>query len=150
VIKTASTYRPSLATLVASSVWQQGVGGCIFADAPSVAILAAAIIRRTNMRRSTTPRPITRLSQVSSQVSAGFTTTVPVNSLPVQLFPLLTLIRWTNRCPDQPDEYPQTGKRCSTNKSTKIGFNALCGDARAAGELDCRDPPLVKAHCRNA
>src|SRR5262249_57371701 len=35
-----------------------GVGGCIFADAPSVAILAAAIIRRTNMRRSTTPRPI--------------------------------------------------------------------------------------------
>ena len=73
---------------------------------------------------STTPLPITRLSQVSSLVSAGFTTTVPVNSLPVQRFPLPTLIRWTNQCPDQPDEYLQTGKRCSTNRKPRSAYSA--------------------------
>ena len=79
--------------------------------------LAVATLRPTNTRRSTTPPPIIRLSQVSSLVSAGFTTTVPVNFLPVRRFPLLTPIRWINRCPDQPDEYLQTGKRCSTSRS---------------------------------
>jgi len=53
-------------------------------------------------------------------------TTVPVNSLPVQCFPLPTSIRWTNRCPDQPDEYLQTGKRCSTNRKPTIDL--LCGE----------------------
>jgi len=42
-------------------------------------MLAVAILRPTNTRRSTMPLPIIRLSQVSSPVSAGFTTTVPVN-----------------------------------------------------------------------
>ena len=51
-------------------------------------MLAVAILRPTNTRRSTMPLSIIRLSQVSSPVSAGFTTTVPVNSLPVQRFPL--------------------------------------------------------------
>ena len=47
-----------------------------------------------------------------------------MNSLPVQRFPLPTPIPWTNRCPDQPDEYLQTGKRCSTSKfkSERIGL----------------------------
>jgi hypothetical protein len=71
---------------------------------------------------STTPLPITRLSQVSSLVSAGFTTTVPGNSLPVQRFPLPTLIRLISPRPDQPEEYLQTGKRCSTNRKPKIGL----------------------------
>lgn len=45
-----------------------------------------------------------------------------MNSLPVQRYPLLAPIRWTNRCPDQPDKYLLTGKRCSTNRKPKIGL----------------------------
>jgi hypothetical protein len=87
-------------------------------------MLAVATLHRTNTRRSTTPLRITRLSQVSSLVSAGFTTTVPGNSLPAQRFPLPTLIRWTNQCPYQPEEYLQTGNAAPRIGSARLAYSA--------------------------
>jgi hypothetical protein len=112
----ASTYQPNLAELVASSVWQLKIGGCIFAGAPNVVILAAAIVRPTNTRRSITQLRAIQLSRASSQGSAGFTITVLGSSLPVRIFPLLIRIRLISPRPDQLDEYLQTGKRCSTDR----------------------------------
>src|SRR6516225_9802514 len=62
------------------------------------------------------------------RASGGFTTIVRKNSSPARSFPLLTRIRWINRCPDRPEPCPQTGKRCFTNKGRLFGAQATESD----------------------
>ena len=121
-----STRQSSRAEQVASNAWSGADGGFIFADAPNAVTSAAVIIHQISMHRNITPLRVTRLSRVSSRASGGFTTIVQRNSSPARSFPLLTRIRWINRCPDQPNGCLQTGKRCFTNRGGSFG----CGQFR--------------------
>src|SRR6476660_9835686 len=111
-----STRQSSRAEQVASNAWGGADGGFIFADAPNAVTLAAVIIHQISMHRNIMPLQVTRLSRVSSRASGGFTTIVQRNFSPARSFPLLTAVRWINRCLDQPDGYLPTGKRCLTNR----------------------------------
>jgi hypothetical protein len=108
-----------------SNAWLRAGGGFIFADAPNAVTSAAAIVHQISMHRNTMPPRGTRLSPASSPASIGFTTTVLKNPSPARSFPLLTRIRWINRCPDQPEPSLRTGKRCSTNRGQLLGAAAL-------------------------
>jgi len=112
-----STRQPSQTEQVASNVWLRADGGCIFADAPNAVTSAAVIVHHISMHRNIAPRRVTRSSPASSRASTGFTTIVPNNSSPGRSFPLLTAIRWINRCRDRPGRCLQTGKRCFTNRA---------------------------------
>jgi hypothetical protein len=121
-----STRQSSRAEQVASNAWGGADGGFIFADVPNAVTSAVVIIHQISMHRNITPLRVTRLSRVSSRASGGFTTIVQRNSSPARSFPLLTHIRWINRCPDQPNGCLQTGKRCFTNRVGSFG----CGQFR--------------------
>jgi len=122
-----STRQSSRAEQVASNAWSGADGGFIFADAPNAVTSAAVIIHQISMHRNITPLRVTRLSRVSSRASGGFTTIGQRKSSPARTFPLLTRIRWINRCPDQPNGCLQTGKRCFTNRGGSFG----CGQFRS-------------------
>jgi hypothetical protein len=123
-----STQRPSRAGRAASNAWLRAGGGFIFGDAPNAVTSAAAIVHQISMHRNTMPPRGTRLSPASSPASIGFTTTVLKNLLPARNFPLLTRIRWINRCPDQAEPSLQTGKRYSTNKGAALPAGPNPGD----------------------
>jgi hypothetical protein len=116
-----STRRPSQAEQVVSNAWLRAHGGCIFADAPNAATSAAVILHQISMLRNITPPRVTRSSRASSRASGGFTTIVLKNSSPARSFPLLTRIRWINRCRDPPERCLQTGKHCFTNRGRLFG-----------------------------
>jgi hypothetical protein len=126
-----STRLPSRAEQVASNAWLRADGGCIFEDAPNAVISAAATVHQISTLRNIAPRRVTRLSRVSSRASGGFMTIVKRNSSPARSFPLLTAIRWINRCPDRPNGCLQTGKRCFTNRARA---------PRSAAPFDCLNP----------
>src|ERR1700730_14788252 len=119
-----STGRPSQAEQVASNAWLWADGGCIFVDAPNAVTSAAVIVHQISMHRNIAPLRVTQLSGASSRASGGFTTIAKGNSSPARSFPLLTRIRWINRCPDQPDGCLQTGKRYFTNRARLFGSAA--------------------------
>jgi hypothetical protein len=143
-----STQRPSRAEQVASNARGWTDGGCIFADAPNAVTLAAVILHQISMHRNIAPLRGTRLSRVSSRASGGFTTIVPRSFSPARSFPLLTRVRWINRCPDQPDGCRQTGKRCFTNRARA---------PRSAPPFDClrsrherHDFAMISPQCTNS
>jgi hypothetical protein len=119
--------RPSRVVTAVLNACRPAVGGCIFADAPNVVISAAVIIRQVSTRQSTIQPQVTRLSRVSRPASGGSMIIERAISLPVRTYPRRIRTHWINRCPDPPDGYLQTGKRCSTNrKSRGIGQLLRC------------------------
>ena len=133
-----STRQSSRAEQVASNAQARADGGCIFADAPNAVTLAAVIVHQVSMHRNITPLLATRLSRVSSRASGGFTTIVRKNSSPARSSPLLTRVRWINRCPHRPNGCLQTGKRCFTNRGR------LFGGRKPRGQISASQGPRLR------
>jgi hypothetical protein len=144
-----STQRPSRAEQVASNARGWTDGGCIFADAPNAVTLAAVILHPISTHRNIAPLRVTRLSQVSSQASGGFTTIVRRNSSPARSFPLLTRVRRINRCPDQPDGCLQTGKRCFTDR-VRAPRDLPHHSIALRGRRERHDFAMISPQCTNS